>query len=136
VYYKSGPKSEEIGSPRHGSYVPLFIASTANSILFSFNIRWTIRMKRHLQYSQWIMERNHDWNWAKINRRKQPCTSSRRQLDIWRNWKRIEENITYPGSNTRNIIKLHKRMNFTRNDYYLRLLEILQLSWTMKISNI
>jgi len=37
--------------------VPLFTASTANSILFLFNIRWTIRMKCYL-YSQWIMKRS------------------------------------------------------------------------------
>jgi len=29
-------------------YIPLFTASTANSILFLFNIRWTIRMKCYL----------------------------------------------------------------------------------------
>jgi len=35
-------------------YVPLFTASTANN-MFSFNIRWTIKMKC---YSQWITERS------------------------------------------------------------------------------
>jgi len=33
-------------------------ANTANSILFLFNIWWTIRMKSYLQYSQWITERS------------------------------------------------------------------------------
>jgi len=36
----------------------LQVTSTANSILFLFNIQWTIRMKCYLQYSQWTTERS------------------------------------------------------------------------------
>jgi len=43
---------------RHYGYISLFTESTANSILFLFNIRWTIRMKCYLQYSQWKTERS------------------------------------------------------------------------------
>jgi len=68
---------------------------------------------------------------AKIGRKKYNRGRIVEELDIWRNRKRIKEDIytTCPGSYIGNSITMYKRMDFTRDDHHLRLLEILQLSW-------